>query len=288
MSYGQGGPGWTPGGSNTPDWNALAADAERRRGRRRATLLIIAAVATVVVGAVVAALIVSMSGDDSGGAALPEPSDLPENSEDAEPTFSETTLPPVPRPEEFIADPGVDTAPFTPDSFFGSEPFEIDGRAYTLASTGASEGCAEGATEELTALLAENGCVSLLRATYAGEGVLVTVGVAQFEAEQGAAAVREGIAGNLQPLAGGEAGAFCERGGCRTTVNDRGRYAVFTLAGNADGSPDRGEGTAAQQAARDGDRHAVERVVLRGEAQASASASALVEERERQRREQEG
>ncbi|MDT0346120.1 hypothetical protein [Streptomyces litchfieldiae] len=286
MSYGQGGSGWTPGGSNTPDWDALAADAERRRGRRRTSIIIFSAAAAVVIGVVVALAIVNQSGDgspsDNASSALPDPSDLPSDSPDAEPSFDERTLPPLPQPREFISDADKDTAPFDLESFFTGDTMDIDDRSYTKVATEAAASCADAASPELGAVLGEHGCTTLLRATYTGGGVAVTVGVAQFGSEEDAVAAREAATGNLLPLTGGDAPAFCQQGGCRTTTNQVGRYTYFTIAGNGDGSPDSGDGTPAQQAARDGDQHAFNRIIQRGEAQASASASALVEERQRQ------
>ncbi|UCM89897.1 hypothetical protein [Streptomyces marincola] len=289
MSYGQGGPQWTPGGSNTPDWDALAADAERRRRRRRTTVIIGSAAAAAVIGTAVALAVVSQSGDDSptdqASATLPEPTDVPSGSAGAEPTWRDVSLPPLPQPREFISDADKDTAPFDAETFWGGEDMEIDGRTYTRAATGPAGDCAEAASDALGAVLAEHGCTALLRATFTGGGVAVTVGVAQFGTEEDAQAAREAQQGaqgaSLQPLTGDGAPAFCGQGGCRTTANQVGRYAYYTIAGNADGSPDSGEGTPAQQAARDGNDHAFNRIIQRGEAQASASADALVEERRR-------
>ncbi|WP_326598608.1 hypothetical protein [Streptomyces sp. NBC_01803] len=290
MSYGQGGPAWVPGGSNTPDWDALAADAERRRGRRRLVLIGGSAFAAVAIGTLVALAIVNQSGDDdtdasdSPSATLPDPSDLPSGSDDSEPTFQETTLPPLPEPREFISDADKDLAPFEPDTFYAGDSMEIDGRTYTRAATEAATDCAGATSPDLGTALAEHGCTTLLRATYTGDGVAVTVGVAQFASEENALAAREeaGGAGKyLLALTGGDAPSFCQRGGCRTTSNQVGRYTYFTIAGNSDGTPDSGDGTPAQQAARDGNDHAFASIIQRGEAQASASASAIVEERRR-------
>lgn len=282
MSYGQGGPQWVPGGSNTPDWNALAADAEQKRARKRWWVIIGSAIAAAAVGTVVALAIVNQGGDgsdtaseDPGSGELPaEPTGDPSDDR----TFDETTLPPLPQPREFISDADKDIAPFEPDSFFGGA-MEVEGRPYTLTASDATEGCAGAVSDDLGTVLTDNGCVTLLRATYTTEGVAVTVGVAQFGTEENAVAAREAATGNLQALTGGDAPSFCQRGGCRTTTNQVGRYTYFTIAGNSDGSPDSGDGTPAQQAARDGNDHAFARIIQRGEAQASASASAIVEER---------
>ncbi|KAB8167219.1 hypothetical protein FH609_012605 [Streptomyces sp. 3MP-14] len=285
MSQGQGGPQWVPGGDARPDWNRLAADADKQRAKKRWTIIGTCVGAAVVIGTVVALAIVSQ-GDDEGGATAGTATTLPEStaeSDDAEPTFGETTLPPVPSAREFISDAEKDTAPFDVGGFYGEDPMEVDDRSYALAASDGSEDCASLTTGGLASLLEEQGCAGLLRATYVGGGVAVTVGVAQLPSEEAAAAVHgaDELSGTLQALPGGDAGTLCERGGCRTTRNQVGRYVYLTIAGNADGSPDSGDGTAAQQAARDGNDHAFSQIIRRGETQASASASAIVEERRR-------
>ena len=300
MSFGQGqgqggGPGWAPGGSQQPDWEALAAEAERQRNRKRAWLVAGCVLAAVAIGTAVAFVIANQGGDDQAEAsdgsstALPDPS---ESDRHASPSFTETTLPPVPQPTEFISDADKDLAPFEPDTFFTGEAMEVEGRTYDLATTDATEGCADAVTPDLGAVLTEHHCASLLRATYTADGVAVTVGVAQFPSVDEAVGAREdaGAAAdahgevNLLPLTGGGAPDFCGNGGCRITTNQVGRYAYFTIAGNSDGTPDTGEGTAAEQASHDGNDHAFARIIARGVAQADASASAIVEERNRSAR----
>ncbi|MGP3971870.1 hypothetical protein [Streptomyces sp. 6N223] len=300
MSYGQGGypggpggpggpvwnpgtpPGMPPGGPQTPDWSALAADAERRRMRRRLWTIVGSVLAAAAVGTVVALLIVS-SGDDSGEGtttALPSSSDLPPDTTKPQPTFEDTTLPPLPEPRDFISNPEMDIAPFTIGAFFGDAAMEIEGRSYAQRTTEGGQDCPAAVTPDLGTVLTDHGCAALLRATYATGDVAVTVGVAQFPSEQDAEAARSEAVNNLLPLTSGDAPDFCQRGGCVATANQIGRYAYFTIAGNADGSPISGEDTPAHQAARDGNDHAFELIIQRGEAQASASASARVEERE--------
>lgn len=292
MSFGHGeGPGWGPGAPQTPDWSALASDAERKRSRKRWLAIAGGALATVAVGTVVALAIVSQSAggdgsaaDDGASSSLPDPSDLPSDTTEPEPTFSEISLPPLPKPSEFITDAEKDTAPFEADGFYAGNSMDMAGRLYTEAATAEHADCAGAATDALAAVLRRHGCGKLLRATYTGEGAVVTVGVAQFGTAGDALAAREASTPHLLPLIAGETPAFCRRGGCRTTANQVGRYAYFTIAGNSDGSPDStGDGTPAQQAARDGNDRAYELIRRRGEVQASASASALVEERESRR-----
>jgi hypothetical protein len=244
------------------------------------------ALATLAIGTVVALGIVQQGkgdGEGTGGQADDSLSasggttDPPSQ----EPTFEPTTVPPLPKPREFITDADKDIAPFTADGFFAGETMTIDDREYTRQAVHEATDCAEGGTEKMGAALAEHGCVALLRATYSGGAVTVTVGVAQFPTEEEAAAAKEASKGaHITPLISGDAPEFCGRGGCRTTRNQVGRYAYFTIAGNSDNTPDSGEDTAALQAARDGNEHAHARIVLRGENQASASASARVDERQ--------
>ncbi|WP_129841858.1 hypothetical protein [Streptomyces sp. RFCAC02] len=289
MSYGQGGPGWVPGGSQQqpPDWNALAADAERRQGRRRAWIVGGAVLGAVAVGTVVALVIVGQGGDgdpEAAGADTTLPAE-PSGSESERQTFGRTSLPPLPQPREFISDADKDLAPFEPDGFFSGDTMEIEDRAYTEVASDGTEGCGTDVlSADLSAALTELGCVGTVRATYTGDGVAVTVGVVQFPDEETAASARATEAGgNLLALTGGDAPAFCENGGCRTTKNQVGRYTYYTIAGNADGSPDSGDAdTPAKQASLDGNDHAFNCIIRRGEEQASASASAIVEERNRE------
>lgn len=291
MNYGQGGPPWGPGGPGepqTPDWSALASDAERRRNRKRWFAIGGSVLAAAAIGTVVALAIVNQS-DDGGsqatdGESSAEPG-VPSGDDASEtpgagPTFDDVSLPPLPKPSEFIADADKDIAPFEPADFFGEGAMTVDGREYSQAATQAHQDCAGGATPELGSVLTEHSCEKLLRATYVADGVAVTVGVAQFATEADAEAAQQATVPSLEALTSGDAPAFCQTGGCRTTSNQIGRYAYFTIAGNSDGSPDSGDGTPAQQAARDGNDHAFAQIIQRGESQASASASALVEERQ--------
>lgn len=270
---------WTPG-SQTPDWNALAADAERQRKRRRLWAIGGGVLAAAAIGTAVALVIVnSEESDTSDSAALPDPQELPPDTTRPQPTFEDTTLPPLPQPREFISDPDKDLAPFEVDDFFVGDSRQVNGRTFQEVATAANRDCAAAAAPELGEVLTEQECISLLRATYTAGEVAVTVGVAQFPSVAHAEAARkEGADSNLRPLTTGDAPTFCQRGGCSTTTNQVGRYAYFTIAGNSDGSPASGDGV--REAARDGNDLAFELIIQRGEAQASASASARVEERE--------
>lgn len=288
MSFGHGaGPGWgqQPGQQGTPDWGALAAEAEKKRGRKRLLVVGGSVLATLAVGTVVALAIVQQDSGSGGQAAGDTggqsggPDDGASTTPAPDPTFEETTLPPLPKPREFISDADKDLAPFTAEELYPGDTMTVDGREYTKTAAEGSEDCTAGVTDELGAVLTEHGCAALLRATFTGDGTAVTVGVAQFPTEEDAQAASAAYVRNLLPLTAGDSPEFCQRGGCRTTTNQVGRYTYFTIAGNGDGTPDSGDGTPAQQAARDGNDHAFARIIQRGEAQASASASALVEER---------
>ncbi|WP_165984402.1 hypothetical protein [Streptomyces sp. YIM 98790] len=304
MSYGQWGnggqqqyPQWhsgppaasePPGG--TPDWGALAEEAARARRRRRWLLTGGGALAALAIGTGVALAIVGQggggNGSDRSASELPSTDDLPAETTHPEPSFQETSLPPIPQPVEFISDADKDLAPFTEEGFYAGDTMTVDGREYAKRAAQTSLDCTEAASPELTSVLTGNGCLTMLRATYTADGVAVTIGVAQFPGEAEAKAAKEaageiGGAAHLLPLTGGDAPEFCQRGGCRVTRNQIGRYVYLTIAGNSDGTPDSGEETPSRQASRDGNTHAHARIVQRGESQASASAEALVEERNR-------
>ncbi|MGP4113204.1 hypothetical protein ACTWP5_20105 [Streptomyces sp. 4N509B] len=261
----------------------MAGDAERARLRRRWWLIGGSVLAASAIGTVVALAIVTSGGDSEGSSSsLPDPQELPPDTSQPQPTFAETTLPPLPEPREFISDADKDLAPFTADSFFTGATMEIDGRAYDEVATAGHRDCASAVTPALGDVLTRHDCVSLLRATYSDGSVAVTVGVAQFPSQAEADAAHKETELNLLPLTSGDAPDFCGSGGCSTTANQVGRYTYFTIAGNADGTPASGEGSPARQAAHDGNDHAFELIIQRGEAQASASASARVEERRNQ------
>ncbi|MBN3930746.1 hypothetical protein IQ279_14065 [Streptomyces verrucosisporus] len=302
MSFGQGGPGWGPGGPSgqpgppgqpgpfgqpgrsgppepsTPDWAALAERSERARARRRRWLMIGGgAVATAVVAAIVAVAVVNEGGSGPGPAASDSPAPSasetpPPDPEQPEPTFSSEPPPPPPDPRDFLSSAEKDTAPLGAGTLFPGDSMKANGRTYDKGATASTKSCASGTQGALGAVLADNGCRELIRVTYVREGVAVTVGVAVFDDAEAAGKAKEQSRPNVASLPGSGVPTFC-RGGvtCRTSANALGRYAYFTISGYTSGKDVTASETAARRAGLDAADFAFARILERGQEQAAAS-----------------
>ncbi|WP_326688554.1 MULTISPECIES: hypothetical protein [unclassified Streptomyces] len=273
MSFGQGGPEW--GSGSTPDWAALAEQAERHRSRRRRWLMAGGgALATAAVAGIVALAVVNEGGGDGASdkpsSSLPAPEDLPSSS-DAQPTFKDEPPPPPP-PRDFIADAEHDKAPLSAATLFPAKRITVNGHSYKLASTSTSKNCAQAAHAGLGPVLTGNDCDTLYRATFTSNGLAVTVGIAAFEDAKTAAKVKKQYRPNLVALPGNGVPDFCRTVTCRTTANSLGRYAYFTIAGRTNGKESGPSDTLAQRVALDGSNYAYARVLQRGRAQSSEAA----------------
>ncbi|MEE1790906.1 hypothetical protein PUR28_09020 [Streptomyces sp. BE308] len=243
MSFGQGGPSWGPGDQQTPDWSALA-DESAARGRRKKWLMIGGGVlATAAVGAIVATAVISTNnngkpaGSDKNASDLPAPADLPSNTSEPAPSFSSVAPPPPPDPKDYISDAKKDKAPITVDGFFPGKKLTMGGRVHIKGATNRTTNCAAGTQGALGAVLTNNGCQQLIRATYRKEGIAVTVGVAVFKTEARAKKAAQQASGGIASLNGEGVPTFCRAGTvCRRTANSYGRYAYFTVSGFTDGT----------------------------------------------------
>lgn len=272
MSFGQGDP-FGPGGS-TPDWAALAEESERRHARKRRRLMIGGgALATVAIAGIVAVAVVSQRGgtpSDGPTQALPTPADLSAGPTQPQPSFEER-VPPAP-PQDYLKSPKKDTAPISTDTLFPDATVTVDGREYTREATDSTKDCASSAQGGLGAVLEKNDCRQLFRATYLRDGLAFTLGIAVFESESDAAAVKSGYEPNVASLSGGDVPEYCRTVVCRTTVNALGRYAFFTIAGHTDGEPAGDSDEVAKQTALDGSSFGYDRLIDRGRRQAEADA----------------
>lgn len=280
MSFGQGGSGWGgPGGpaGSTPDWAALAEEAERKRTRRRRWLLAgSGALATAAVAGIVAIAVVNESGgDDTPSDSLPSPEDLPSSTQ-PEPSFKDDAPPPPP-PEDFISDAKRDKAPLSAKTLFPSGTAEVNGREYEKTKMDTSGDCADAAHAKLGPVLTDNDCENLYRATYSRGDHAVTVGIAVFEDTKAASQVKKDYKPNLKALPGGGISDFCRTVECRTTVNSLGRYAFFTIAGHSDGKKSTQSDKTAIRIGLDGSEFAKERIYQRGERQAAKAASSAAD-----------
>ncbi|WP_455352442.1 hypothetical protein [Streptomyces sp. SYSU K217416] len=283
MSFGQGGPSWGPGGpqepygSSTPDWAALA-DASAARNRRRKFLWIGGgALATAaIVGIVATAIVSTNNGSRDGKAAteLPTPEELPKNSAQPGPSFSPVAPPPPLDPHDFIADKAKDKAPLSADTLYPGKKLTMGDRVYAKGPTSRTAACAAATQGALGAVLANNGCTQVIRATYAKDGVAVTVGVAVFDTEAQAKKAKQQASGGLASLSGAGVPTFC-RGGtvCRKTTNSYGRYAYFTVGGHTSGKNVTQNDAAVFQAGDDLAEFTFQQIVQRGRSQASAAAA---------------
>jgi hypothetical protein len=279
MSFGQGGPDGGPESSSTPDWAALAEDAERSRARRRRWMIIGgSALATAAVAGIVAIAVVSEGGggdsaSDKPSESLPTPEDLPS---DSGPTFKDEPPPPPP-PRDFVSDAKRDKAPLNLSTLYPNKSVTINGRPYKRAATDTSKDCSEAAHAGLGPVLSKNDCASLFRATYTRKGLAVTVGIAVFDDDKTASGVKKQYKPNLIALKGNGVPDFCRTVTCRTTVDSYGRYAYFTISGRTNGKPSTEADKEAQQAGRDGSTYAYARILQRGREQAAAAVGASPE-----------
>ncbi|MET8244720.1 hypothetical protein ABZV31_10060 [Streptomyces sp. NPDC005202] len=291
MSYGQGGSQsqwdpwkphsqqpWNGGGSQTPDWAALAEASETRNKRRRLLFIGGGALATVAVGAAVAMAVVSANGDNKASnqpaSQLPSTAALPSDSA-AAPSFAPTSAPPPLDPKDFISSAKKDTAPLSPETLFPGTQLTMGSTVYKKGPTADTKNCASAAQGTLPKILTTGGCTRLMRVTYVKDGIAVTVGVAVFDTEAQATKAK-GQADKksiVRPLSGDGIKAFCAGAVCRSTTNSYGRYAYFTLTGFTSGKDVTAKDTKVFRAGDDLAEFTFRQIRRRGEAQASAAAN---------------
>lgn len=292
MSYGQGGPQsqwdpWKPnsqqpwnggGGSQTPDWAALAEASETRNRRRRLLFIGGGALATLAIGAAVAFAVVSANGDNNASgdpSNLPATASIPGDSSDPVPSFEPTSAPPPLDPKDFISSATKDTAPLSAETLFPGTQLTMGETVYKKGATADTRNCASVAQGTLPKVLTSNGCTRLLRVSYIKDGVAVTVGVAVFdtEAKATAAKLKADKKSIVKSLAGKGIKAFCDSAICRSTTNSYGRYAYFTITGFTSGKDVTTKDTRVFSTGDDLAEFAFRQIRRRGEAQASAAAN---------------
>lgn len=279
MSFGQGGPQWGPGGSGTPDWAALAEASEKRTRRRKWLLIGGGALATAGIAAAVALAVVSANGDDASASSkpageLPSSPEIPGASTAPAPSFEATTPPPPPDPKDYISSKKKDKAPLAAATFFPGTKLTSGDHVYKKGETDDTKRCASVAQPVLGRVLTANDCTKLMRATYARDGIAVTVGVAVFDTEaQATRAKRQADEGLVTSLPGDGVGAFCRTAVCRGTYNAYGRYAYFTTTGFLNGKDVTTKDREAYAVGDDLARFAFHQIDRRGRAQASAAAN---------------
>lgn len=291
MSYGQqGGPPsqwdpwkpqsqqpWNGGGTDQPDWAALAEASETRNKRRRLLFIGGGALATLAIGTAVAMAVVSANGDPEGSgkpSSLPVSADIPSGTGTAEPSFAPTSAPPPLDPKDFVSSKNKDTAPISPAILFPGTQLTMGSTVYKKGPTADTKSCATAAKGTLPKVLTDNDCTRLMRVTYTKDGVAVTVGVAVFDTEAQALKAKKDADNDsiVQALSGKGVKAFCDGAVCRSTTNSYGRYAYFTIAGFTSGKDVTTKDTAVFTTGDDLGEFTFRQIRRRGEAQASAAA----------------
>lgn len=243
------------------------------------------ALATAAVAAIVATAVVSTNGDGGGRAdgkntsELPAAPDLPSESAEPEPSFSDAEPLPPPDPKDFISSEDKDRLPLSADTLFPGAKLTMGDRVYTKGATNRTTNCAGATQNDLGSILAANTCDQVIRATYTRGGTAVTVGVAVFSTEAQALKAKKEARGGLASLAGSGVATFCRDGViCRKTTNSYGRYVYFTVGGFTSGKDvvksDKDVFTTGDDVAE----FTFLQIRRRGEAQASAAATAPVDE----------
>ena len=253
---------------------------DRRRRKLRWGSALVALCCLVAVGVTLLATGSSSSAPKKRQAAAPQPTLATANpatpsAAPAPPTTAPATTGTAPAadPVSLLSSAATDPAPFDPAALFPGPVFAFDKQSYTRALT-AGSGCAAAATPQLAAVLARNGCLTVLRATYSDGTTAVTVGVAVFDSAAQARAVKQQTTGNLQPLAGGGLPSFCRMVVCRLTTNAVGRYAYFTVAGYTTGKPVPADDTSAYAAGTAMNQLAFDGLLARARHEATATAPA--------------
>lgn len=242
--------------------------------------------ATAAVAAIVATAVVSMNGDggdranDKNSSELPAPPDLPSESADPEPSFSDADPLPPPDPKDFISSEDKDKLPLGADTLFPGAKLTMGDRDYAKGPTSSTTNCAGATQGNLGSILAANTCDQVIRATYTRGGTAVTIGVAVFATEAQALKVKGTKAsGGLASLSGAGVATFCRDGViCRKTTNSYGRYVYFTVGGFINGKDVVNSDKDVYTTGDDVAEFAFLQIRRRGEAQASAAATAPVDQ----------
>jgi hypothetical protein len=288
MSFGQGGPSWGSGGSDSqppqwggqsPDWAALAEASETRNRRRRWLLIGGGALATVAVGTAVAMAVVSADGNDQASnkpaSELPTSAAIPSDTAGTGPSFEATSAPPPLDPKDFIGNVKKDTAPLAPDLLFPGTQLTMGETVYKKGAMASTKNCASAAQGTLGPVLTKNDCTRFMRVTYTKDGIAVTVGVAVFDAEGPALKAKNDADDKsvVQSLSGEGVPTFCRSAICRSTTNSYGRYTYFTVAGFTNGKDVTQKDSKVFATGDDLAEFTFRQIHRRGESQASAAAN---------------
>ncbi|NYH53416.1 hypothetical protein HNR06_003005 [Nocardiopsis arvandica] len=154
-----------------------------------------------------------------------------------------------------VADEADDPGALDPETLF-PETMDVEGQGtFTRVAVNGTEDCAAGAHGDYGQVLTENDCSQLVRASYLSEdeGHAVTIGVAAMPtSEEASAALEAQDLVGAQWFAGlpGEEGSPAERlgySGGYGSSGQWGRYLLFSLSANSDGTEESGESESATE-----------------------------------------
>ncbi|GAA2135310.1 hypothetical protein GCM10009760_13720 [Kitasatospora kazusensis] len=146
-------------------------------------------------------------------------------------------------PLTVISSAGTDTAPLNPAALFPDRTLTVGGQVWTQVTTATTDPCWRATTGGLGEI-ADHGCRTVLRATYASGHSAVTVGVAVYDQRSQADAGDRAYQGQLQGLVTQGSIAFCVTPGCVNTHAAVGRYGYFTVSGTLRPGGDTADATA--------------------------------------------
>jgi hypothetical protein len=154
-----------------------------------------------------------------------------------------------------VADETDDPGTLDAESLFPESVDVGEEGTFTRVAVEDTEDCAAGAHGDYGQVLADNECRQMVRASYLSEdeGHAVTVGVAAMPTDEEAAAAMEAqdlVAAQWFAGLPGEEGSPAERlghSGGHGSGGQWGRYLLFSLAANSDGTEEGGESESATQ-----------------------------------------
>ncbi len=274
--------------------NAGGGNGRRGRPKKSFRGVVVLVVLALVAGGLATWLALSGDDKDSDTATPAGPGTSPDI---VRPTFRPApTVPPAPGGEAVLADPALDTGPFTPEALFPAPQITAGGRTYAVVARQLDNNCADTANPALAEIMRNHACVQVVRVTVTGpDGTAATVAVASFANPNDAkAAANEGNANRaaaLLGLPGGSVPMLCpvpQPGTpevvCVRQTNFLGRYGVFLVGGypGPENRIDPAKGDPkVEQMGTDLDRAAREALAKRGEERSKAIYDAAKAEAEK-------
>jgi hypothetical protein len=146
---------------------------------------------------------------------------------------------------------GASAAGLSAQAVFSAATMKVGPRSYDRKVV-TSGPCNQGVSPALASLLTQQGCKSLLRATYTSGTSAIGLGVAVLPSASAAAAAAQPSAGGevIPYVTGSGVAAFCTKGDCSAGQSADSGYALFSVVDRTDGThPAAADAKTANQAA---------------------------------------